>query len=71
MASQFWFWLLSGIAIGMLVVIFIRWLGRQLSAKGKHESNTGFAEYARRRYPKTDEDTITMIEDILEHPPKG
>jgi len=31
----------------------------------------GFAEYVRRKYPKIDEDTITMIQDMLEHPPKG
>jgi len=30
-----------------------------------------FAEYAHRKYPEVDEDIITMIEDILEHPPKG
>jgi len=33
--------------------------------------DTGFAEYVHRRYPGADEDTITMMEDILEHPPKG
>jgi len=33
-----------------------------------NDSNIGFAEYARRKYPAVDEDTITMIEDILEHP---
>jgi hypothetical protein len=30
-----------------------------------------FREYARRKYPGLDEDTITMIQNILEHPPKG
>ena len=30
-----------------------------------------FREYAHRKYPQLDEDTITMVEDILEHPPKG
>ena len=29
------------------------------------------AEYAHRKYPELDEETITMIEDILEHSPKG
>jgi len=33
--------------------------------------NIGFAEYAHSRYPNLDEDIITMIEDVLEHPPKG
>jgi len=28
----------------------------------------GFAEYVHRKYPKVDDDVITMIEDILEHP---
>ena len=28
-----------------------------------------FREYAHRKYPQLDEDTITMIEDVLEHPP--
>ena len=27
-----------------------------------------FREYAHRKYPQLDEDTITMIEDVLEHP---
>ncbi len=27
-----------------------------------------FCDYARRKYPNVDEDVITMIEDILEHP---
>jgi len=30
-----------------------------------------FAEYAHRKYPELNEDIITMVEDILEHPPKG
>jgi len=30
-----------------------------------------FREYAHRKYPELDEDSITMIEDVLEHPPKG
>jgi len=29
-----------------------------------------FREYAHSKYPELDEDTITMIEDILEHPAK-
>ena len=29
-----------------------------------------FREYAHRKYPELDEDSITMIEDVLEHPPK-
>ena len=28
-----------------------------------------FREYAHRKYPQLDEDSITMIEDVLEHPP--
>ncbi len=32
--------------------------------------NIGFAEYVRRNYPEADEDIITMIQDLLEHPPK-
>jgi len=28
-------------------------------------------EYAHRKYPELDEDIITMVQDILEHPPKG
>ena len=39
-------------------------------AKGS-DCNIEFAEYAHRKYPELDEDIITMIEDILEHPPKG
>jgi transcriptional regulator with XRE-family HTH domain len=33
-----------------------------------NDSNIGFAEYVRRKYPEVDEDTITMIQDVLEHP---
>ncbi len=36
-----------------------------------NDSNIGFAEYVRRKYPEVNEDTITMIQNILEHPPKG
>ena len=32
--------------------------------------NIGFAEYVRRNYPEVEEDIITMIQDLLEHPPK-
>lgn len=32
--------------------------------------NISFAEYVHRKYPQVDEDSITMIQDILEHPPK-
>jgi len=31
-------------------------------------SNIGFREYIHRKYPQVDEDVITMIEDMLEHP---
>jgi len=31
----------------------------------------GFAEYVRTKYPGVDKDTITLIEDILDHPPKA
>ena len=30
-----------------------------------------FAECIRSKYPGVDEDLITMIKDILEHPPAG
>jgi transcriptional regulator with XRE-family HTH domain len=33
--------------------------------------DVGFAEYVRRKYPELDEDTITRVQDIIEHPPKG
>ncbi|HUU62324.1 MAG TPA: hypothetical protein VMX96_00140 [Dehalococcoidia bacterium] len=33
--------------------------------------NIGFAEYVRRNYPQVDEDIITMVKDILEHPGGG
>ena len=39
-------------------------------AKGSN-CDIDFAEYARRKYPELDEDIITMVKDILEHPPKG
>lgn len=35
------------------------------------DCDIGFAQYVRTKYPGVDEDIITMIEDILEHPPKG
>jgi len=38
-----------------------------LNAK-TNDSNIGFAEYVHRKYPGVDEDIITMIQDILEHP---
>ena len=39
-------------------------------AKGS-QCNIEFAEYAHRKYAEVDEDVITMVKDILEHPPKG
>ena len=33
--------------------------------------NIGFSEYVRRNYPQVDEDIITMVKDILEHPGGG
>ena len=39
-------------------------------AKGSN-CDIDFAEYARRKYPEVDDDIITMVKDILEHPPKG
>ena len=33
-----------------------------------NDGNIELREYVRRKYPEVDEDTITMIEDILEHP---
>jgi len=34
-------------------------------------SNISFAEYVHRNYPQVDEDIITMVQDILEHPLGG
>ena len=39
-----------------------------LKSMTKGSGNIGFREYARRQYPELDEDVITMVEDILEHP---
>ena len=39
-------------------------------AKGS-DCDISFAEYAHRKYPELDEDVLTMIEGILEHPSKG
>jgi len=39
----------------------------KIMARGSNES---FAEYVHRKYPEVDEDTITMVENILEHPQK-
>jgi len=36
----------------------------------KEQKDMGFAEYAHRRYPQLDDDVITMIENIMEHPPE-
>jgi len=33
--------------------------------------NIGFAEYVHRNYPQVDEDIITMVKNILEHPEGG
>jgi len=33
--------------------------------------NISFAEYVHRNYPEVDEDIITMVQDILEHPLGG
>ncbi len=33
--------------------------------------NIEFAEYVHRKYPQVDEDTITMIQDVLERPQGG
>lgn len=41
-----------------------------LKSMTKGSSNIEFREYTHRKYPELDEDIITMIEDILEHPPK-
>jgi len=35
-----------------------------------YQCNVGFAEYAHRKYPEINEDIITMIEDLMEHPPE-
>ncbi|GAI76531.1 unnamed protein product, partial [marine sediment metagenome] len=39
----------------------------KIMAKGK-SWDICFADYAHRKYPNVDEDVITTIEDILEHP---
>jgi len=31
-------------------------------------NNESFAEYVHRKYPEVDEDIITMVQDVLEHP---
>ncbi len=41
-----------------------------LGIRSSHR-NMGFAEYVRRNYPQVDEDIITMVKDILEHPGGG
>jgi len=33
-----------------------------------NDGNIELREYVRRKYPEVDEDTITMIQDVLEHP---
>jgi transcriptional regulator with XRE-family HTH domain len=33
-----------------------------------NDSNIGFAEYVCKKYPGVDEDVITMVQDLLEHP---
>jgi transcriptional regulator with XRE-family HTH domain len=33
-----------------------------------NDSNIGFAEYVRKKYPGVDEDVTTMVQDLLEHP---
>ena len=33
-----------------------------------NDSNIGFAEYVRKKYPGVDEGVITMVQDVLEHP---
>lgn len=52
----------------MSILIILKSMAREMT-KGS-DCNIGFAEYVHKRYPELDEDTITMMEDILEHPPK-
>jgi transcriptional regulator with XRE-family HTH domain len=40
-------------------------------ANSKPSELPEFREYVRRKYPELDEDCITMVQDIVEHPPKG
>lgn len=41
-----------------------------LSLLASMAEGIGFREYMRRNYPEVDEDLITMMEDLIEHPPK-
>lgn len=54
------------IQIGVVAIINI-----MKSIAKESACNIDFAEYARTKYPGTDEDTITIIKDILENPPEG
>jgi transcriptional regulator with XRE-family HTH domain len=38
-------------------------------AKG-NDAEIGFADYIRRKYPEVEEDIITMMKDLLDHPPR-
>jgi len=52
----------------LAVLSILKSMAREMT-KGS-DCNIGFAEYVHKRYPELDEDTITMMEDILEHPPR-
>jgi len=51
-------------------VVAILSVMKSMVAKGTG-CDIGFTEYVRTKYPGIGEDIITMIEDILEHPPGG
>ncbi len=51
------------------MLIFIKSVAVAKSIRSGY--NIGFAEYVRRNYPQVDEDIITMVKDILEHPEGG
>jgi len=36
-----------------------------------NDYNIEFREYVHRKYPEVNEDVITMVQDVLEHPEKG
>jgi len=40
-----------------------------LKSVAKEYQSNEFADYVHRKYPEVAEDTITMIKDVLEHPP--
>ena len=54
------------------VVVMLTFIKGVAAAKSiRSGCNIGFAEYVHRNYPEVDEDIITMVKDILEHPGRG